>query len=161
RRIVLAGIAGEQPVVLASSPHWSRNAAFLDDGRVVVAEGDPAGTRLKIFAADGAEQKTIAIGLPRRLTLGGEGGSGTVATAGPGVKCVGEDGDAFAVDLATGIARPIGPRLTPAATTMIWLGDDPTYHLPAGDPGASLFLDAREGTLVRVDTATGRRRVLL
>lgn len=161
RRIVLAGIAGEQPVVLASSPHWSRNAAFLDDGRVVVAEGDPAGTRLKIFAADGAEQKTIAIGLPGRLTLGAEARPGTVAMAWRGAKTSFDDSESFAVDLATGIARPIGPRLTPAATTMIWLGDDPTYHLPAGDPGASLFLDARAGTLVRVDTATGRRRVLL
>jgi hypothetical protein len=160
-RILLAGAAGEKPILLSSGPHWSRNAAFLDDGRIALAEGDPAGTRLKIFAADGAEQKTIAIGLPGRLTLGAEARPGTVVMSWRGVKSSFDDSESYAVDLMTGTARPVGPRLTPAATTMIWLGDDPTYHLPAGDPGASLFLDSRAGALVSVDTATGRRSVLL
>ena len=161
RGVALWGAAGERPVLLSEGPRWSRNAMFLADGRVAVTEGDAAGTRVRLFSADGLEQKTIAIGPPGRINLGAEARPGVLVLARRPDNASLSDDESFVVDLRSGEVRSLGRRLTPAATTMGWVGDDPTYRLSPGDPGTSLFLEPRAGRLLSINLQTGQRRVLL
>jgi hypothetical protein len=162
-QVLLIDSSGTQPVtVLSSGPRWSRNAIFLEDGRVALAEADDAGGRVQIFSADGAPEKTIPIGGAGRLNLGAEVRPGVLVVArraGTGA-AASDDGDSFFVDVATGEIRSAGRNATPAATAMWWT-EDPAFRLSAGDPGATLFIDRRAGALMRIDPGTGQRRRIL
>ena len=161
KRIVLAdAVRLTELALLSSGPRWSRNAVFLDDGRIALAEGDPAGTRVRVFSPDGAEQKTITIGAPGRLSLGVEVRPGAIVVARRAERDSVDNSESLIVDLDSGALRSLGGHLTPAATTMWWMSD-PSARLAAGDPGATLFIDQLTGALVRVNPQTAERRVLL
>jgi hypothetical protein len=65
----------------------------------------------------------------------------------------------FFVEVATGAVVRVEEGLTPASGSPAVLWNDP-QALPAGSPGARLFVGTR-GELVRIDPETGRREAVL
>ncbi len=143
---LLATLADE-----ANRPLWPR---MLPDGRIVMPD---AARRLRIFDADGREERTIELppdcsGGPSvsKVLVGGE-----VAPDRLVVGC----GDDFAkrtiwlADLREGSIRKVAEGLTPA-----WaLGARPAL----GSDATKLFYGADVRSLVRFDPVTGQRREIL
>ena len=157
------GRSGRQIAILSSGERRSRNAAFLGDGRVAEVESSGAGARLRVFSPEGEEQKMVPLrfGDGWRIALGGETAPGVVLVAVRSESAAeSKDSECLLVDTRTGQAQSIGKRIFPAAAMAWWGHDDPSWYPAAGSEATKLFLDGR-GSLIRLDPATGARRVIL
>ena len=163
RRMTLHdGRSGRQIAILSSGERRSRNAAFLGDGRIALVESSDTGARVRIFSSDGEERMMVPIrfGPGWRIGLGGETAPGVAVVAIRPDKSEWKDSECLLVDMRTGQTRTIGEHLFPAAAMAWWGRHDPSWYPAAGSEATRLFLDAR-GSLLRLDPATGRRRVVL
>ncbi len=141
---------GASMATLADGPAESRWPAFLPDGTIVLSERSSGGWRLRVFGADGREGAAVALPSASSVSLGGE--------VAPGVLCLGLSDAAFRpstwlADLNSGSVRKIADDLRPAAIPRAIGG--------VGSEATKLFYGPRNETLVRLDPATGERRVLL
>lgn len=134
-----------------SMPGPLGEAGFLRDGRLVTASARSARVSLQILDGRRAEMKRLD--LPgSRVRLGGQPMPGllVVATAEGPANQDRSHWRTFLLDLDRGTLLPFGEGLSPVG----WPG------LRVGSLGTQLFLQGRNG-LVRIDPATGRRRVIL
>lgn len=144
---------GESPAGIPSVGALSDHS-FLPDGRVVIARrssparGGRGRIELSVLDDRGTELKRFA--LPgHRFRLGGLPAPGLLAvvtTRDPSEKTW----RSALLDLRSGALRPIGEGLFPQG----W------PSLPIGSIGTRLFVQ-KNGGLVQIDPATGRRRVIL
>ncbi len=140
----------------AGAPQISRWGGFLADGRIVLSERSRPGPRLlRVFLADGTEQRTVPLEASGHLILGGEAEPGTLVLA------VG-DGTSYTASLADldgGSVRKLADGLYPAAR-LSGFGYEINAGPAAGSEATKLFVqDSR--ILVRLDPSTGERRVIL
>lgn len=139
--------AGAEPI--------SRWPGFLVDGRIVLTERSPQGARLRVFLADGTEQRTLPLEAPGYFVLGGEVSPGKLVVA------VGEapSYSAWLVDVDGGSLRKLADGLWPAARLAGF-----SYEINAGPTAGSeatkLFVQESR-TLVHLNPASGERRVIL
>ena len=147
---------GETGALLATLAEGSASvsAAFLADGRVVVAEGVAAQTELRVFDRNGVAVGEATLGIASTgLRVGPEVAPGRVAVAFARSFAVGET---LVVDVA-------GPEVTDRlagllpALPPVWPGGGPSAR--GGIARAHFFQDA-QGRLVRIDFATGERKVV-
>jgi hypothetical protein len=140
---------------------------FLTGGRIAVA--GIAGARAGIIFFEGEKgfgfptPRPIDLGPAKRLVLGGEVAPGRIAVCllpfEENFPASSRAAKIAIVDVATGAVSPGPDGLVPADRYAWWF----TQILPpagAGSPASALFLDAG-GRLVRLDPATGERKVLL
>jgi hypothetical protein len=141
------GATGSLIATLAEGP-GRPSAAFMQDGRVVVADRVQGRARLRVFDSNGApEAETLRPGaLP--LRVGPEVTPGRVA-----VFAGYADGETLVVDLATLAVVERIEHLVPASSSM---GNVSSPVRPAGS--VHFFLGG--GRLVRIDFSTGERKVV-
>jgi hypothetical protein len=154
--------SGRRLAVLSSGETWNRGAVFLSDGRIASTEGNASGTRVRVFSADGDEQKMIPIraGPGRRLGLGGEISAGMLVVSSRQEKSDWKDSEIFLADTRTGESRPVAQHLVPL-TGLAWqIRDDPESWPAAGSEATKLFYGAG-GSLIHFDPSTGEQRVIL
>lgn len=126
----------------------SSGLSFLTDGRVVSAQRNRGRLGLHLLDSRGKELKRF--GLPgRRVRLGGQPAPGLL------VVMIAEDSSdktwrSALLDLESGALRQIGEGLYQEGWPI----------LPPGSIGTQIFVQ-KHGGLVRIDPATGRRRVIL
>ena len=132
-------------------------AAFLSDGTVVFAASDKSSSWAELFSREGRSIARVSLGAPGRARLGGEPGEGllivvvTADESAPGRS----PRRVLLIDWKQGSAREIARGLEPVVG---WWRD----ARPAS-PGSELAraFVSEKGELVRLDPATGERRVLL
>lgn len=162
KRLRLFDASTGTPVATLSDPEtFTGGFRFLADGRILVLSRRGRERVLELLSPDGARVGQIPFpggplpaGQQRSTALGGEPAAGQVVVA------IGVAGDqtAYLVSLDGGETRSLGEHLWPIAR---WLGffEPPNTVPPPGALGATLFQTA-DG-LVRVDPATGERRMIL
>ena len=135
-----------------------RSLAFLSSGRIAVACGTPAQTRLLLFSVQGALERTLPLGPGRWVSLAGEMAPGKILI---GVRSAsaeqlqkpwtdGRGWMTYVVDEATGQLAPLAEGLVPVAGQPWWSGAAvPARDLPVSQAGR-LYVD-EAGRLVRLD----------
>jgi hypothetical protein len=140
--------------VLAERPmERGFEATFLADGRIALVQAGEAWRELLLLAPDLTELRRFRFDGARTLAVGGQPAPDrlTVATSAQ-PENIAEAGDyqARVLDLATGGSRVLGDGLLPV----------PFSKAGPKSAGPTLFRTAGGG-LVRIDLATGERRVLV
>lgn len=165
RTLLLDGRTGEPIATLrATEAPRRRHARFLYDGRIVVAENDDAGGRLRLYDRDGVELQVLELGRRPILQLGAEAVAGKLAaTAGRGAgnddQRATVDSDVLLVDLATGTSETIGTGMTPLAATTPWANAADFGPPEPGSAATRLFQDER-GALLAYQPAGGGWRLV-
>ena len=139
----------------AGTDRVSRWGGFLADGRIVLPERSPQGVLLRVFLADGSEQRTLPLPAPGYFVLGGEAAPGRVVVA------AGEppSSSVSLCDLDGGSLRKLADGLWPAAR-LAGFGHEINAGPAAGSEATKLFIQESR-VLVRLDPSTGERRVIL
>lgn len=143
----------------------AREAGFLNDGRIVVAESDKGGARLRVFTPDGAEDREIRLSDGGTALLGGETAPGILAVAiRPGAHRTWEDDLSdtrlLRVDVSTGESRESARGATPLRT-LYGVGIAPVMPAAPGVEASKLFRGAGTSLLLRIDPTTGERRTII
>lgn len=146
-------------------------AAFLSDGRLVMAEEKGDRAELTLFSDAGQPLSTVDLGEGRRPLLGGEPSPGWLAVSlrPPGKSAWNSGPETFEprnlllVDLSTGRVRrdPGTAGLIPVFDQYYWASDVGSSAAPGGV--LSRLLIEKEGgrsTLLELDPASGTRRVI-
>jgi len=130
-------------------------AAFLADGRAVVAEWVAGGRRLVVLSRDGERQSETPLPAGRkRVRFGWEPAEGALAV-GLGLDLPKDDWMWSLADLASGRLRPLG---VDPLFRRPW-GGDPVVPAP-GSPATRLAHEKGTGRLVLFDPATGEAKPL-
>ncbi len=149
------GITGALITPLGPDGHAIR-AAFLPEGGVVAWGGSKKESNLWFYGDDGALKATANLGDIGEVVFGSEPAPGELFVGtGPAVKEWYRHLSLVSVECATGSSRLVAAGLAPLSGTWWPSGQ----VLPTG-PAAFLAL-APDGSLVRVDPATGRETVLI
>lgn len=147
------GTTGSLLATLSEGSGW-RSAVFMSDGRMVVAERPRGQVRLRIFDPNGVATAETNLDLPAGalpVRLGPEVSPGRLAVAAGTPFPAG--GVTLVVDVATGEVVERLEGLLPAPSAM---GNASSPVRPAG----SVHFFLGPGPLVRIDFATGERRVV-
>lgn len=149
QEVVLADLRTGEPPAVFRLPGALSGLSFLSDGRVVSAWRNQGRIALHLLDGRGAELKSFDFPGGHRFRIGGQPAPGLL------VITVIEDPSAktwhnAVLDLESGDLRAIGEGSYPEGWPV----------LPPGSIGTQLFVE-KEGGLVRIDPATGRRRVIL
>jgi len=144
---------------LTDSQKFGATFGFLFDGRIFVVSRSGTERVLEVLSPDGEPLREIPFpGGPlkgtRLTSMGGEASPGQLVVS------TGDEGDptAFLIALDDGTVRQLGQHLRPVSRWS-WFYGPANSVLPPGTPAARLFQD--DGSLIRVDPATGRRELLL
>ncbi|HWM94755.1 MAG TPA: hypothetical protein VN493_28640 [Thermoanaerobaculia bacterium] len=150
--VALLDLRTEQPPVPIPLPGYLSGASFLHDGRVALVSKRSGRIELLVLNARGGE--LLRLHLPgAHVRLGGRPSPGHLVVATSASSQIGQGLSRWRselLDLERGTRRLIGEELYPVG----WPG------LPEGSIGTELFL-GEKGGLVRIDPATGRKRVIL
>jgi hypothetical protein len=148
------GATGSLIATLVDGP-GRRSAAFMGDGRIAVVDGGPLGrARLRVFDSNGAPAAAADLDLPVTalpLQLGPEVAPGRVAVA-VGTPYFGR-AETLVVDLGTLQVVERLEGLLPAPSSM------GLFSSPVRRP-TSVHVFLGRGQLVRIDFATGERKVV-
>jgi hypothetical protein len=157
-RALVNGVMGRGPMVmvdgtearvLVAGPGLLGTAMLLSEGRVAALVNRESDRRLVVWNREG--RVTLDLPFPAGVSVvAGEPRPGWLALAAD----LGHPARTVFVDLGTGAVVREELGLTPAAA---WNGEQ---SLPAGSPGARLFVGSR-GEIIRLDPETGRREANL
>jgi hypothetical protein len=152
------GSTGARLATLAESPRGAAtdfDPALLADGRVVVVESGSTDARLRVFAPDGRELGVFVLGTDVAAAgFGSEITPGVIAVSLRRRTTPRSEIVVFDVDQHRVLRRETGLRA--AQPGWFWT----TARCLPGSPGCQLFV-TEAGDLVRLDPATGERKVLL
>ena len=153
---LLDGRTGAELARLAAGAERTKRwPGFLSDGRIVLSERSGRDSRLRVFRPDGGEEPAIPLPAAGSVVLGGEVAPGKLVVA------TGEwpSYTTSLVDLDRGIVRKLADGLIPAAR-LAGFGYEINAGPAVGSEATRLFVQESH-VLVRLDTLTGERRVLL
>lgn len=157
------GWTGAERRVLASETGGdkiSTRAAFLPDGRPIIAVARPDRTVLRIFTPSGDLEREVALSGARNAWIAGALASGDVVLSTMEKKGDKRTWKTFVVNPGTGAVRAL-PEGLMSRTLSAWVLPT-SAPASASDPArAFTFLDVTTGALVRLDPATGARTTLL
>lgn len=146
---------GRLVAVLANADWDAASRAFLADGRIAVAEATGGVARVHLYSKEGEPERVFDTGRGGLVRLGAEPSPETLALAICPAPSVSGACDAFLLNLRDGTRRNLARHLEPVAAHMRW-------RLPRPEPGseASRLFSRNDGSLLRLDPATGRLKTL-
>lgn len=163
RVLLLDGRSGALLATLAEGAEMqSGRAAFLSDGRIVLAEANEQTTRLRVFSPEGGQERTLDFSPGGRITLGGEAAPGQVVVgigSGP-ITQERANRTIYLANVNIGETRRVADHLYPIAHLAGLLSYQPNVEPAAGSEAAKLFYGPGR-SLIHLDPLTGERRTIL